>query len=155
MERAKLQLCKFCDSGNITKKGIWKNKSSSVQIYKCIECHKRFTANFGFEKIRVDQSTITGAMQMYFTGMSVRDIANHYEMMGIKINASSVYRWIAKYSKMVEKYLNEIIPRTTDRTWVRADEVWLKVSGQKKYLFASIDDNTRSFNFIVFVGYCL
>ncbi|MDI1494967.1 MAG: Integrase protein family [Cenarchaeum symbiont of Oopsacas minuta] len=23
------------------------------------------------------------------------------------------------------------------------DEVWLKISGQKKYLFASIDDNTR------------
>ena len=80
---------------------------------------------------------------MYFTGMSVRDIANHYEMIGIKINASSVYRWIAKYSKMVKKYLNEIIPRTVDRTWVRADEVWLKVASQKKYLFASIDDKTR------------
>ena len=145
MERAKLQLCKFCDSGNITKKGTRKNKSGSVQIYKCLECQKRFTVNFGFEKTRVAESTITGAMQMYFSGMSVRDIANHYEMMGIKINASSVYRWIAKYSKMVEKYLKEIIPRTVDRTWVRADEVWLKVAGDKKYLFASIDDQTRYF----------
>ena len=77
--------------------------------------------------------------------MSVKDIANHYEMMDIKINASSVYRWIAKYSNMVEKYLSEIIPRTVDRTWVSADEVWLKVAGQKKYLFASIDDQTRYF----------
>ena len=46
---------------------------------------------------------------------------------------------------MVEKYLNEIIPKTADRIWVRADEVWLKVSGKKKYLFASIDDQTRYF----------
>ena len=145
MERAKLNLCKYCSSGSLKKDGYRITKQGKTQHFKCLECQKRFTANFGFEKTRVQESTITGAMQMYFTGMSVRDIANHYEMMGIKINASSVYRWIAKYSRMVEKYLNEIIPRTADRAWVRADEVWLKVSGQKKYLFASIDDQTRYF----------
>ncbi len=145
MERAKLNLCKYCSSGNIRKRGFSTNKRAKIQRYECLECNKYFTSNFGFGKTRVDQSTITGAMQMYFTGMSVRDIANHYEMMGIKINASSIYRWIAKYSKMVEKYLNEIVPRTQDRTWVRADEVWLKVAGQKKHLFASIDDKTRYF----------
>ena len=106
---------------------------------------RKFTPNFGFEKTRVEPSTITGAMQMYFTGMSVRDIANHYEMMGIKISHMAVYNWISKYSKMVEKYLKEIIPRTSNRTWIRADEVWLKVAGDKKYLFASIDDQTRYF----------
>ena len=55
--------------------------------------------------------------------MSVKDIANHYEIMDIKINASSVYGWISKYLKMIEKYLKEIIPRTFDRVWIRADEV--------------------------------
>ena len=30
MERSKLQLCKFCDSGNIIKKGIKKNKSGNL-----------------------------------------------------------------------------------------------------------------------------
>ena len=29
---------------------------------------------------------------MYFTGMFMRDIVNHYEMMDIKINASNVYK---------------------------------------------------------------
>ena len=46
---------------------------------------------------------------------------------------------------MTQKYLKEIIPRTCNRTWVRADEVWLKIDGQKKYLFASIDNDTRYF----------
>ena len=123
MERTKLNLCKYCSSGNIRKRGFSTNKRIKIQHYECLECKKYFTSNFGFEKTRVEPSTITGAMQMYFTGMNVRDIANHYEMMGIKINASSVYRWISKYSNMVEKYLDEIIPRTVDRTWVRADEV--------------------------------
>ena len=52
---------------------------------------------------------------MYFTGMSVRDIANHYEMMSIEISHMAVYKWIVKYSQMTQKYLKVIIPRTPNR----------------------------------------
>ena len=38
---------------------------------------------------------------MYFTGMSIRDISNHYETMGIKVNHMTIYRWIIDYSNMV------------------------------------------------------
>ena len=74
-------------------------------VYECsdhLECIHKFTSNFGFEKTLVEPATITGAMQMYFTGMSVHDIVNHYEMMGIKISNMVVYNWIFKYSEMVE-----------------------------------------------------
>ena len=77
--------------------------------------------------------------------MSVRDIANHYKIMGIKISHMVVYNWISKYSKMVEKYLKEIIPRISDRAWIRSDEVWFKIAGDKKYLFVSIDDQVPYF----------
>ena len=87
-----------------------KNKSSNVQIYKCLEYQKRFTVKFGFGKTRVAESTITRAMQVYFSRMCVRDIVNHYEMMDIKIIDSSVYRRIAKYSKMVENTLVKLYP---------------------------------------------
>ena len=143
MEWTKLNLCKYCSSGNIQKDGYRINKRGKIQRFKCLECQKRFVANFDFEKTRVESSTITGAIQMYFMGMPVRDIVSHYEMMGIKISHMVVYNWITKYSDMVEKYLKEVIPRTTARTWIRADEVWLKVAGYKKYLFAFIDDQTR------------
>lgn len=83
MERATLELCKYCDSGRITKKGTRKNKSGMIQIFKCLDCKKRFSANFGFEKKQFDYTTITGALQMYYSGMSVRDISNHYEMLGV------------------------------------------------------------------------
>ena len=75
--------------------------------------------------------------------MSVRDISNHYEMMGTDVTFKTVYNWVAKYSKMTTDYLNEIIPRTNGRTMVRADEIWIKIRGQQKYLFASMDDDTR------------
>ena len=80
---------------------------------------------------------------MYFSGMSVRDISNHYEMMGTDVSFKTVYNWVAKYSKMTSDYLNEIIPRTNSRTMVRADEMWIKIKGKQVYLFASMDDDTR------------
>jgi transposase-like protein len=141
MERLSLNLCKYCDSGRITKKGTRKNKNCIIQIFKCLDCKKKFSTNFGFEKKQFDHITITGALQMYYSGMSVRDISNHYEMLGIEVSFKTVYNWVAQYSELVSKYLNEIVPRTGN--WVRADEVWIKVAGEQKYLFASMDDDTR------------
>ena len=141
VERSQLKLCKYCDSGNIVKRGIRKNKKSNVQIWFCTDCKKRFTDNFGFEKKQFDENTICGALQMYYSGMSVRDIENHYEMLGIDVDHSTIYTWISKYSKMVSTYLNGIVPRVGD--WFRADEVWIKVNGKQNYLFASMDDDTR------------
>ncbi len=141
MERSRLNLCKFCDSGNVVRKGLKKNKSSTMQMFKCKDCKKRFTANFGFENRRFDESTITGALQMYYTGMSVRDISNHYEMLGISVSHKTVYNWVKDYSRMTLTYLNGIVPRVG--SWFRADEVWIKISRKQCYLFASMDGDTR------------
>ena len=141
MERSQLKLCKYCDSGKIIKKGMRKTKSGNIQIFKCKDCKKRFTANFGFEKKQSNENTITGALQMYYSGMSVRKIADHYEMLGIDVSFKTIYNWISNYSKMTSIYLNGIVPRVGD--WFRADEVWIKVNGEQCYLFASMDDDTR------------
>ncbi len=142
MERSKLELCKFCDSGRIIKKGFKNNKSGKVQLFKCKDCKRKFTVNFGFEKKQFDENTITGALQLYYSGMSVRRIADHYEMMGIDVSFKTIYNWVAKYSKMTSVYLNGIVPRTNGLMF-RADEVWIKVNGKQCYLFASMDDDSR------------
>ena len=126
-EKSKLNLCKLCDLGNLIKKGIKRNKTGEMQMFKCKDCKRRFTTNFDFERKQFDEGTITGAMQMYFTGMSVRDIANHYEMMGIDACHRTIYNWIDQYSKMIAEYLNGIVPRVGN--WFRADEVWVKIAG--------------------------
>ena len=73
--------------------GTRDTKKGKIQRYKCQDCKKRFTANFGFEKRQFDDHTITGALQMYYTGMSVRDIADHYSMMGIDVSFKTIYNW--------------------------------------------------------------
>ena len=141
MERSQLHLCKYCDSGNLIKKGVRKTKKGESQMYQCKDCKRRFLANFGFERMRYDDVIITRALQMYFTGMSVRDIAGCLEQEGIEVSPRTVYNWVCKYSEMVSAYLNGIVPRVGD--WFRADEVWIKVAGTMNYLFASMDDDTR------------
>ncbi len=141
MERSKLQLCKFCNSGNIVKAGLKKNKTKTMQMFKCNDCKKRFTANFGFENTRYDDSIITSALQMYFSKMSVRRISELFEMQGIKVSYQAIYNWIEKYSKMASVYLNGIVPHAGN--WFRADEVWIKIAGKQNYLFASMDDDSR------------
>lgn len=141
MERAKLKLCKHCDSGKIVKNGSRKTTKGTIQVFKCLDCKTKFSESIGFERMRYNESVITGALQMYYSGMSVRDIETHFEMLGIKVDHSSIYNWVCKYSTLTSQYLNQIVPRVGD--WVRADEVWIKVAGHQKYLFASMDDDTR------------
>ena len=141
MDRSNFKTCKFCSSGNIVKNGFRKNKTKTMQTFKCQDCKKRFTTKYGFEKMRYDDVVITRAIQMYNSKMSVRRIADCLEQEDIQVSKISIYKWICKYSEMTSKYTNGIIPRVGD--WFRADEVWVKIAGERKFLFASIDDDTR------------
>ena len=141
MERSKLKLCKYCDSGKIIKKGMRKTKKGNVQIFKCKDCKKRFTTNFGFEKMRYKPVLITRSLQMYYSGMSVRDIADCFEQEEIEVSYRAVYDWIKKYSKMTNNYLKGIVPRVSE-TW-RTDEIFIKIRGKKKLQYSMLDHETR------------
>jgi transposase-like protein len=133
--------CMFCGSSNIVKFGIRNNKFGSIQRFGCKDCGKHFTFNIGFEKMKHDPKAITMAMQLYFGGESLRNTMRSLELMGIKVSHETVYRWIQKYSNLLKKYADKIKPSTSD-VW-RADELYVKVKGDMKYLFALIDDETR------------
>ena len=141
MDQSQLNLCKFCSSGRLIKKGIRKNKKGDVQQYKCLDCKKRFTTNFGFEKMRSKDVLITRALQMYYSGMSVRDVADCFEQEDIKVSHMTIYRWVEKYSKMTHDYLKGIVPRVSE-TW-RTDEIFMKIKGNMKLQYSMLDHETR------------
>lgn len=143
IDRSDCKICRHCSSGNVHTKEVRRNKKGDVQVYRCGDCKKCFSENTGFERTNYGEDVITGSLQMYFTGMSCRDIACHHEMFGINVSHMTVYNWVAKYSRLVAGYIDSIIPRTGNKVLVRADEVWVKVAGMLKYLFASMDDDTR------------
>ncbi|WOV92663.1 MAG: hypothetical protein R1F52_06015 [Candidatus Nitrosoabyssus spongiisocia] len=131
MERSNLKLCKYYDSGKIKKDGFRKNKSGKVQIFECLECNRKFTVNFGFGKMEYTDKIITGAMQMYFSGMSVRQISKYYEMMDVDTSYRAIYDWVAKYSTLISVYLDSVVPRTKSRTMIRGMRFGLKLQGIK------------------------
>jgi transposase-like protein len=84
---------------------------------------------------------ITTAMQMYFSGESLRNTAKTLRLIGAQVSHQTIYNWINKYTALMTKYLDKITPQVSD-TW-RADELFLKVKGNMKYLYALMDDQTR------------
>ncbi len=62
-------------------------------------------------------------------------------LLGVQVSHKTVFYWIKKYTALMEKYLDKITPQVSD-TW-RADELFLKVKGNMKYMYAMMDDQTR------------
>jgi transposase-like protein len=53
----------------------------------------------------------------------------------------AVYRWIKKYVGLMKDYLEQIQPNVSG-AW-RTDELYQKIKGNTKYLYALMDDETR------------
>ena len=84
---------------------------------------------------------ITSAMQLYFSGESLRNTAESLRLLGVEVSYRTILNWINKYVKLMKEYTEKITPEVSD-TW-RADELWLSVTGNMKYLFSMMDDETR------------
>lgn len=133
--------CIYCGSRNLRKDGVRKNKSTTIQIFECKNCHKYMTFNIGFEHMKHNPQAITSAMQLYFSGESLRNTMESLKLLGVQVSHQTVYNWIRKYTKLMKDYVETLKPNVSD-TW-RADELWIKVNGNMKYLFAMMDDETR------------
>jgi putative transposase len=84
---------------------------------------------------------ITSAMQLYFSGESLRSVQKFFKLQGLRLSHQTVYNWIKRYATLMEGYLYKIAPQVGG-TW-RTDELFLKVKGNTKYLYALMDDESR------------
>ena len=133
--------CIYCKSPKITKDGLRHNKYGDIQKFNCKSCNRYFTINTGFEKMKHDPKGITTAMQLYFSGESLRNVAKSLRLLGMEVTHQTVYNWIKKYVGLMQEHLDKLTPQVSD-TW-RSDELFLKIKGNTKYLYALMDDETR------------
>jgi transposase-like protein len=133
--------CIFCGSSNIVKDGVRKNKRGDIQKFYCRDCKHYFTFNLGFERMKHSPQAITSAMQLYFSGESLRNTQKSLRLLGVEVSHKTVFMWIKKYVSLMNSYVEKIVPNVSD-TW-RADELYVKIKGNMKYLFALMDDETR------------
>jgi len=135
------QNCIFCGSINIVKDGVRRNKHGDIQKFYCRNCRRYFSFNVGFERMKHNPQAITSAMQLYFSGESLRNTQKSLRLLGVEVSHQTIYNWINKYVGLMEKYIENLKPQVSD-TW-RADELWVKIKGDMKYVFAIMDDETR------------
>ena len=141
IKQVDLGRCKQCDSPNIVKQGIRKLKRGPVQGYKCKDCGKRFTHNLGFEGKRAAPEQITQAVELVFSGLSSRKTTTFLKKAGVKVSHQTVFNWAEEYGNIMEAYMDKVRPQIGE-AW-RTDEVYTKIRGNRRYIFAMLDSETR------------
>ena len=131
-------ICKWCGSTDIMRYGIRKG----VQNYICKACGRVFIAKDAPYHMQTSIEQIGAALNMFYDGMSLSAIANHLkETYNNPVNASTVYRWLIRYTFIAITTLEALQPKVSD-TWI-VDETVIKVGGHKLWFWDIIDEGTR------------
>lgn len=130
--------CKYCNSENVTKKGIRHDK----QTYKCKDCGHIFIANGKFSRMRNDKSIIVTALNFYYDGLSLRKAQRNLEQVfGEKVSQVTILNWIKKYSRLVKEYMVTQVPQLSG-LW-HEDETMLQCKGRSIWFWEMIDEGTK------------
>jgi transposase-like protein len=105
MENKVLQ-CPKCSGKEVTKRGLRITESrEKIQKYFCKTCKHRFVLDTPYFRMRNKDLIITQTMDMYYSGMSFRKIADHLVRFFPKgVHYSTIYRWIIKYVPIMENF---------------------------------------------------
>lgn len=133
--------CTYCKSSNIVKNGSRSTKSGIKQRYLCKDCKKRFVIE-PIKHVKGNSKIVTLAMDLYFKGLSLRDIADTiYQFYGLKLHHETIRRWIVRFTKIMNDYVNKLKPKVSD-AW-HVDEQNIKVKGKWLWSWNLLDEETR------------
>jgi transposase-like protein len=148
-------VCKFCQSQNTRKYGLYKG----VQNYYCSDCHKKFTGTDALAHGKVSPSFIVNALNEYYSGMSFHEIENNIEhQTDSDISHTAVIKWINKYTAEAIRRTKDLHPEVgnkwiADETYIQTDVkthdpkgivFWDIIDAKTRFLLASRITTTRS-----------
>ena len=94
--------------------------------------------NEGFEGMKYDPRVVTITLDLYFKGVSLHKIEDHLKQCySLDIDHSAVYRWICKYTEIIEAYVATLEPELGD-IW-HTDEMKIKFRGEWRWLWNVMD----------------
>ena len=77
--------------------------------------------------------------------LSYRNIAEMLLERGIKVNPSTIMRWVHECSPILEKKIRKYLRKSND-SW-RVDETYIKVKGKWTYLYRAVDSDGDTIDF--------
>jgi len=138
MDMRRNMACKYCLSEYTRPAGSMRGK----KMIRCNDCGKRFIENDNLPTMRVNKHVILTALSMYFEGLSVRKVSRQLEQVfGEKVDQTTVWRWVLKYSKLVSEYTKTLSPHVGTQ-W-HHDETVIRCEGQNQWFWETIDERTR------------
>jgi transposase-like protein len=98
--------------------------------------------NEGFDGMEYEPRIVTATFDLYFKDVSLRKIADHLKQCySFDIDHSIVYRWISKYTEIIEAYVATLEPELGDI--LHTDEMKIKIGGEWHWLWNVMDEKTR------------
>jgi len=94
MSEGAVNICKYCGSENLIKKGKRVNKLKEVQLFLCNECYKRFSSE-KFNNKTYDIQTIVKTLSLYNGGHTIDSVFDK-----TNIPRSTVSNWLSEYKEL-------------------------------------------------------
>lgn len=143
MEELDFVMCHKCHYTKTKYHAVRRNISGEKKIYRCLKCGSFTTPDDGFWKMRYNGEIISAGIELYYSGVSLREISHLFSrMFGIKVSWVAILKWVRKYSKQVEQFTKMKRPKLSGHWGV--DEKFVKIKGKKGYLWL-IKDKKRGF----------
>ena len=79
--------------------------------------------------------------------LSYRNLKEMMAERGIKVDHTTIMRWVHQYSPEIEKKVRRHL-RPTNDSW-RVDETYIKVKGKWKYLYRAVDSDGDTIDFML------
>ncbi|MDB4170608.1 IS6 family transposase [Polaribacter sp.] len=79
--------------------------------------------------------------------LSYRDVEELLAIRGVKVDHSTIQRWVFKFSKEIEYNMNQRKKQVTN-SW-RLDETYIKVSGKDRFLYRAVDKQGNTIDFLL------
>jgi transposase-like protein len=118
------------------------NKNGPVKRYRCKHCKRTFSDRNGFEGMKNQGKIIATAIDLYYKGLSLRKIAEHFETLyRIKVSYTSIYYWLAKFVELVEGFAPSGPMTNGER--LAADETMIRLRGRYLVLWGLLDCETK------------
>lgn len=135
--------CSFCGSDEVMKRGKRKTATGTKQRYKCKSCNRRFVPDI-VKRTKVDAKMITFVMDLYYKGLSLRDIKDSVkQFFSVDLHHETIRQYVLKFSKQISEYTDQFKPQVSNR--LQIDEQKLKTKSEKewKWCWNVIDEKTR------------
>ena len=130
-----------CGSEDVVRNG----QRNGYQRYMCRTCQKHFRTTGEAHGRQYPAEVIGAALDMYFSGVSYKQIGEHIEQVHNlpEPSKATIWRWVHGYTQEAQETMDEPehTPAVGDQ-WV-ADEMQVKVGGERYWLWNVLDRKTR------------